>query len=117
MAPLTPLMRTSYLEAPKGFGFKLRQRDFILQENRFLISVYYIVMLLISYIMVVWATMLREPTGIDHGRHGQKNDSIDGCEAVAIAVYVSTLAMVINLVVVYLFVVCMGQRKQGYVSV
>ena len=101
------------------FGIKLLQRDFILQESRLLISVYYIIMLLISYIMVVWATMLREPTGIDHGQHWQKSDSsnIDGSEQVAIVAYASTLAMVINLVVVYLFVVCMGQKKQGYVSV
>ena len=41
----------------------------------------------------------------------------DGSEQVAIVVYASTLSMVINLVVVYLFVVCMGQKKLGYVSV
>ena len=82
---------------------------FVFQENRFLISVYYIIMLLTSYIMVIWATILNDQS--------DKSGHNDGSEQVAIVVYVSTLAMVINLVVVYLFAVCLGQKKQGYVSV
>ena len=82
---------------------------FVFQENRFLISVYYIIMLLTSYIMVIWATILKGPS--------DKSGQYEGSERVAIVVYVSTLAMVINLVVVYLFAVCLGQKKQGYVSV
>ena len=79
------------------------------QENRFLISVYYIIMLLTSYIVVISATILKDPS--DESGHNE------GSEQVAIVAYASTLAMVINLVVVYLFAVCMGQKKQGYVSV
>ena len=66
-------------------------------------------MLLISYVMVIWATLLKDQR--DGARHN------DGNEQVAIVTYASTLAMVINLVVVYFFVVCMGQKKEGYVSV
>lgn len=82
---------------------------FVFQENRFLISVYYIIMLLTSYIIVIWATMLKDPS--------DKSGHDEGSERVAIVAYASTLAMVINLVVVYLFAVSMGQKKQGYVSV
>ena len=98
---------------PLGWGVELRctikMRVFVFQENRFLISVYYIIMLLTSYIMVIWATILNDQS--------DKSGHNDGSEQVAIVVYVSTLAMVINLVVVYLFAVCLGQKKQGYVSV
>ena len=66
-------------------------------------------MLLTSYIMVIWATLLKDSS--DGSVHN------DGSEQVAIVVYFSTLSMVINLVVVYLFVICMGQKKLGYVSV
>ena len=66
-------------------------------------------MLLISYVMVIWATLLKDQGGgVSHN---------DGNKQVAIVTYASTLAMVINLVVVYFFVVCMGQKKEGYVSV
>ena len=73
-------------------------------------------MLLTSYIMVIWATLLKDSS--DGSVHN------DGSEQVAIVVYsstlsmvITTLSMVINLVVVYLFVICMGQKKLGYVSV
>ena len=87
----------------------LIMRKSAFQENRFLISVYYIIMLLTSYIVVISATILKDPS--DESGHNE------GSEQVAIVAYASTLAMVINLVVVYLFAVCMGQKKQGYVSV
>ena len=55
------------------------------QENRFLISVYYIIMLLTSYIVVISATILKDPS--DESGHNE------GSEQVAIVAYASTLAM------------------------
>ncbi len=84
-----------------------------MQENRTLISIHFIVMFLLSYVTTIWSTMLRTHT--PYSRNGLP-DEWDS-EKVGIVATAVTAAMILNLLVVYLFSVCIGEKKVEYVSI